>query len=127
MAIIEGGTTAQKRSGSGLFEGYAVRPGIFDEMCAAGGAVRPHWQPFVQSVSKLGEQEFTRLWDQAGRLVHEHGIVFSAYGDPRDKPRPWRLDPLPLIIDADEWQGVSEALEQRARLLNLILADLYGP
>lgn len=40
--------------------------------------------------------------------------------------RPLRLDPLPYTIDQELWQEVCRGLEQRTRLLNLILSDLYG-
>ena len=36
------------------------------------------------------------------------------------------LDPLPLIIPADEWRQIEEAARQRARLFNHIVSDLYG-
>lgn len=32
-----------------------------------------------------------------------------------------------MLLDAVEWQGIEAGLEQRARLLDLILRDLYGP
>ena len=41
--------------------------------------------------------------------------------------RPWQLDPLPLLLGAAEWQHLETGLIQRATLLNLILADCYGP
>ena len=41
--------------------------------------------------------------------------------------RPWNLDAIPLMITAEEWSHLEAGLIQRARLLNLILADLYGP
>jgi uncharacterized circularly permuted ATP-grasp superfamily protein/uncharacterized alpha-E superfamily protein len=34
---------------------------------------------------------------------------------------------VPLVIDHREWSGIETALQQRATLLNAILADLYGP
>jgi len=34
---------------------------------------------------------------------------------------------IPLLIPPSEWQQIEAGLIQRARLLNLILADLYGP
>ena len=37
-----------------------------------------------------------------------------------------RLDLLPVILPAAEWQGLAAGLVQRARLLDMILADLYG-
>ena len=42
------------------------------------------------------------------------------------EPQPWRLDPLPLILDDHEWAGLEAGLVQRAELLDAILADLYG-
>ena len=41
--------------------------------------------------------------------------------------RPWNLDAIPLMIPPSEWSQLEAGLIQRARLLNLILADLYGP
>ncbi|WP_068400180.1 circularly permuted type 2 ATP-grasp protein, partial [Kribbia dieselivorans] len=39
----------------------------------------------------------------------------------------WRLDPIPLVFEAQEWAPLEAALQQRARLFDAILADLYGP
>ncbi len=41
--------------------------------------------------------------------------------------RPWELDSIPLLICAEEWAALEPALAQRARLMNLLLADIYGP
>ena len=49
------------------------------------------------------------------------------YADPKGATRPWELDLLPLILPADEWQVISSAVAQRARLLNGVMNDLYGP
>lgn len=38
----------------------------------------------------------------------------------------WRVDPIPLVFDAGHWADLQEGLEQRARLLDAILTDLYG-
>ena len=48
------------------------------------------------------------------------------YGDPRGMDRPWVLDPIPLVLAADEWAKLARGLDQRARVLNALLADLYG-
>lgn len=106
---------------------YAAPAGVFDEMCDPDGRLRAPWQQFADLTSGLGMTEFSRRWQQARSILHENGIAFSAYGDPRNNARPWEMDPWPLIIEAEQWQKLGEALDQRARLLNLILADLYGP
>ena len=45
---------------------------------------------------------------------------------PLSEPQPWRLDPLPLILDDREWSSLEAGVVQRAELLDAIMADLYG-
>ena len=110
-----------------LIRDYLPPPGVHDELLRDVATPRPYWRLFCQLVSALGPVEFSRRWTQAQRLVRENGIAFSAFGDPSDKPRPWELDPFPILIEGQEWCRVTEALRQRARLFDLILRDLYGP
>ncbi len=42
------------------------------------------------------------------------------------EPRPWRLDALPLLVSAADWEVLEAGLVQRSRVLNAVLADLYG-
>ena len=42
-------------------------------------------------------------------------------------PGPWHLDALPLVISATDWDTLESGLVQRSRLLDAVLADLYGP
>jgi uncharacterized circularly permuted ATP-grasp superfamily protein/uncharacterized alpha-E superfamily protein len=59
--------------------------------------------------------------------LREHGVSYDAYGDPQGTRRPWSLSPLPVLIDGGVWAKLSVGLAQRARLLDRVLADLYGP
>lgn len=110
-----------------IFQGYSPLAGVYDEFLTDSGSARAHSRPFLESLNGIGRKEFSRRWDQAQRLVHENGFAYSGYGAPEDKPRPWELDAVPLLIPAAEWAIVSTGLQQRARLLNLVLQDLYGP
>ena len=110
-----------------LFANYAPPLGGFDEMFVAPGELRPHWQRFAAAINQLGATELSRRWEQAGRLIHENGISYNAYGDPHDQVRPWVFGAMPLLVAASDWRQLAGSLEQRARLLNLVLADLYGP
>jgi len=119
---------ARPNSDSALWRGdYAPLPGVYDEMSAPDGSLRPHWKRFVDRMDQLGPNELTRRWDIARRLIHENGVTYNVYGDPQGMDRPWELDALPLMLSAPEWAGLEEALIQRAQLLNLIVGDLYGP
>ncbi|HEV2969296.1 MAG TPA: circularly permuted type 2 ATP-grasp protein [Pirellulales bacterium] len=110
-----------------LFAGYQPLPGVYDEMFAAPGELRPQWRQFVTLLNAMGRVELGRRWEQAQRLIRENGVTYNVHGDAEGKDRPWELDAIPLLLPGDEWSALSTGLAQRARLLNLILADIYGP
>jgi uncharacterized circularly permuted ATP-grasp superfamily protein/uncharacterized alpha-E superfamily protein len=110
-----------------MFARYSGVPGIYDEMHEKAGFMKPHWRMFADSIHKLDSVEIGLRWEQAKRMIREHGVTYNVYGDPRGMDRPWELDMIPLIIPPSEWERVETGLIQRARLFNLILADLYGP
>ena len=60
-------------------------------------------------------------------MIHENGVTHNVYGDPQGLQRPWALDLVPLLVPSSEWRELCEGLIQRAKLLDCILADMYGP
>ena len=110
-----------------LCAGYRPPNGAYDEMCAAPGALRPHWETLIGSMSGLGAEELARRWKIARQRIRENGVTYNVYGDSLGMDRPWNLDSVPLLIPPSEWKALEAGLIQRARLLNSILADLYGP
>ncbi len=110
-----------------LCAGYLQTDGVYDEMAAAPGILRPHWDTFISSLSALGVEELARRWKIARQRIRENGVTYNVYGDPLGMDRPWNLDSIPLLISPLEWSELEAGLIQRARLLNYILADLYGP
>ncbi len=109
-----------------LYEDYQAKEGIIDELVDHAGKIRPDWQPFIASLSAMTDAEIANAWSAADRLVRDDGVTYNVHGDPNGEDRPWRLDPIPLLIAPGEWQALERGLVQRARLLNGILADLYG-
>ena len=63
----------------------------------------------------------------AAGCLQEYGVTYNLPGGSEPEQRPWQLDSWPLLISADEWNSLSRGVAQRAQLLNLILADIYGP
>src|SRR5580658_7350618 len=106
---------------------YRHAPGVYDEMCVEPGVLRPHWDRYIASLSSLGGKELAHRWQTARQRIRENGVSYNVYGDPLGTDRPWSLDAVPLLIPAAEWSYLEAGLIQRARLLNIILADLYGP
>ncbi len=110
-----------------LFARYQPPAQAYDEVYGAPGQPRGNWVRFLADLNRLGADELARRWEQARQLVYENGIAYSAYGDPNATLRPWELDAIPLLIGESEWQVVAKGLTQRAKLLEMVLADLYGP
>jgi len=106
---------------------YAPRLEAYDEMYAGEGRVLPHWQVLMQDLDQLGREGLERRHLEAQRLLRENGVTFNIYDGLRGMARPWELDPIPLFISAEEWSIIEAGLVQRAELLNLVLADIYGP
>ncbi|MEW6281763.1 MAG: circularly permuted type 2 ATP-grasp protein, partial [Candidatus Eremiobacterota bacterium] len=98
----------------------------YDEM-QADSRTRPHWAAFLESFQGMGRETLQRRWAEVRRLIRENGVTFNVHGDPRGLERPWELDPLPVLVDESEWREVAAGLQQRARVLDLILEDVYGP
>lgn len=103
-----------------------VREGHWDELRDASGLLREPWQRFFEL---LGEEGIAGL--EPGRAsiaqqVRDNDITYNVYAD-KGEPRPWALDLLPFIIAEDEWAHIERGVQQRAQLLNAIVADVYGP
>src|SRR4051794_3455029 len=46
---------------------------------------------------------------------------------PMEDSRPWRVDPLPFVIERAEFDVLAEGATQRMRVLERFFADVYGP
>lgn len=106
--------------------GYPMPRGSWDEMFDPDGLPRPHCEGFFNFLSGLNGEDLGRRWDLGMRLIRENGVTYNVYSGNDGLDRPWQLDPLPLMLRADEWRSIEAAVIQRATLLNLILSDLYG-
>jgi len=111
----------------GFAGNYSLHPSFLDEMMQPDGSIRPYWKEFVSQLDDLRPEELRQRWEHARRLIHENGVTHNVYGDPNGLDRPWILDFIPLLIPFHQWDVVCEGLVQRARLLDRLLADLYGP
>lgn len=74
-----------------------------------------------------GPDDLAGVREAADRLLADHGVTYGAPADDEDTGGPWRLDPVPVVLDEADWAPLDAALTQRAELLDAVLADLYGP
>ena len=109
-----------------LLESYAPGSDRYDEMLQADGRLRPHWRTLIDQLENLSPEMLRRRASEVRDAIASDGVTYNVYADPKGANRPWELDLLPHIVAADEWQFLAKAVAQRARLMNAVLADLYG-
>ena len=114
------------QAGTGIL-GYKPKEGVYDEMVQADGQLRPHWRIFGSFLSQCTSQDLHSRLEAVQHLLRDHGVTYNIYDDALGTSRPWSLDLIPLIIAAEESRQIAEGINQRARLLDAILHDLYGP
>lgn len=112
----------------GSLAAYVPDARRFDELLDEKGLVRPHWQRLIEQLTREDARAVARRGlERTRRLIVENGVTYNVYADPQGADRPWALDPVPLLLLAQEWRAIEAGLAQRARLLDALLADIYGP
>lgn len=110
---------AQPTLAFGADTGPSVR---FDEVVAPDGTLRAAWKGMA-AAADLTALDLARVDAEIATLLADDGVGYehSVRGSV-----PWRLDPLPLVMDAATWARLDVGLAQRAELLGALLGDLYG-
>lgn len=103
------------------------RVGSFDELRDALGELRPHQRLLAQFLEGKDVRELEELGRLVRQRITQQEVTFNILGVPEGTNRPWQLDAVPLVLDRSEWLTLAAGLRQRARLLNAILRDCYGP
>jgi len=85
---------------------------------------RAMWAAMADAVAAASGGDLNQARARIQRQADEIGTGFRMPGDTEE--RKWPLSPLPLMIDAGEWAGIADGIVQRAGLMEMLLADLYG-
>jgi len=117
------GETGSSRTGP--LGRYAPPEPQADILMASPPAIREAWHRLANGFSGQSNGDLASLQRDLDRHVEDLGLAFRVTGDQQE--RPWPLNPMPILIGAQEWAGVTQGLVQRAELLETIIADLYGP
>ncbi len=126
MAVAAPKSTLESVASGSVASGYATA-GAFDELIAADGNVAPHWETVLAGLDALSHQQRLERIERINARVRETGIAHDLFADPSRNLQPWRLDLVPLVFQAKAWAEIEAAVIQRARLLEAMLADIYGP
>lgn len=107
-----------------LLSAYRPSAGAYDELLGPDGRPRPYWHALLRDFAAMGSRLRRSAGTTAESLLREHDVAYIT-GEGGNR-RPWHLDVFPLMIEQADWQKLSAGLEQRARLLNAVVGDLYG-
>ncbi len=104
----------------------AAPSSVYNEAFDPAGNPRPAWKPLIDAAQRIPLAEFVHRSSQADLLISENGVTFNVFHEGTRAQRPWQLDLLPYIIDAEQWRTLEAGLKQRANLLNWIVRDCHG-
>lgn len=104
-----------------LFDGYGPLAG-YDEMFTGTG-LRELYTGIAESFGDMGNDDVRQRADSLASSYLEQGITFGVAGE----ERPFPLDIVPRIIEAEAWETVDAGVQQRVKALEAFLADAYGP
>jgi uncharacterized circularly permuted ATP-grasp superfamily protein/uncharacterized alpha-E superfamily protein len=119
-------SAGRKTAGPGLIADYALLPGIPDEMIGPDGQIRPVWRKLIAAFDELGPEELAERFERADQYLRDAGVFYRKYDGAEGKERAWPLAHVPLLIDETDWEKISTGLQQRAELLEKLVADIYG-
>ena len=105
-----------------VFDQYSMAD-AWDEMFERPGEPRPAYRSLFATLQPLSVTDLRSRADQLARVFTDRGVTF-AYGG---EERPFPLDLIPRILDAAEWDTLTQAIRQRVHALERFLADVYGP
>jgi uncharacterized circularly permuted ATP-grasp superfamily protein/uncharacterized alpha-E superfamily protein len=95
------------------------------------------WRRFFAAGGPAGWQELSAKALRVQRRVLEDGASYNVHSDGLPLPgqeaesslplaRHWPLELLPMLIEPQEWTQIEAGITQRARLLEAVMADIYG-
>jgi uncharacterized circularly permuted ATP-grasp superfamily protein len=97
-------------------EDYSLATDSYDEALDSTGAPRPHYAPVLEA---LARHDLEALRRRVQEDCDARGVGFGE-GDSL------KLDPVPRVLDGDEWQRLEAGIVQRGRALNAFVVDVYG-
>lgn len=130
---------------SAIAAGCAAAAGHFDELrgattpsvskastnainsIASSASLTGAWGQFFEHISDDGALNLKQRSSSLERQIRDNGVTYNVYADEGGPQRPWSLDLFPLIIEPDHWRQIEAGVTQRMRLLERVMADVYGP
>ena len=82
----------------------------YDEVAGPDGTLRHHWRQLAADAVDMTFPELRRVHDEIARLLADDGVTYTT---PGEDSAAWQLDPLPLVLPAEEWAVLEKGPAQR--------------
>jgi len=103
---------------------YAGSGEGYDEVYGHQAEMREHWHYLLDALKTIGAEGISERQLKAQRIFRDDGATYNP--EASESPQPWQLDPVPVLLQSEEWAEIESGLQERAELFNLILKDIYG-
>ena len=107
-------------------EAQAAEPSEVADDTPTPGFTGP-WSDFFKHLGSEGLADLDHREASLKRQIRDNGVTYNVYADASGPQRPWSLDLFPLIISPESWQQIEAGVLQRVRVLDRVMADVYGP
>ncbi len=90
----------------------------------------PLWGSFLSQVGASGIEQLGKKRTDIDQQIRANGVTYNLYAQSESSTvpgRPWALELFPFLLSGQEWQAIEAGIVQRARVLEGIMADVYGP
>ncbi|WP_280344321.1 circularly permuted type 2 ATP-grasp protein [Nocardia neocaledoniensis] len=119
---------SESKAGARFDECGRPTQGYYDELVDGRGRVRSMWSELSADFVDQGVGGLGRIDLRVRRQIEDDGVTYTEVGaDDTVTAAPWRLDPIPLLVSADDWTRLETGLVQRSLVLDEVLTDVYGP
>ncbi len=109
-----------------IFDEYLLKS-TNDEMFDSDKHVKKHWRGVSEALGNIGFDKLQEKLLELEWTLGDNGVTYNLYDKiDGNSSRVWSIDPIPFVICESEWSEIKKGVKQRAKLLNLILRDLYG-
>ena len=94
-------------------------PRAWDEAIDERGNPRPGYAQLLES---LAASDLASIETEVARRLRERGVRFSSSAGEEI----FHVDPVPRIVEHEDWERLRAGLRQRAAALNAFIVDVYG-
>ena len=127
LRVAKSDDAEQASAPDGTFTQHQTQSQAQAPSTAAGSPLSADWTRFFNCLGTDGFYDLNHRSANLHRQIRDNGVTYNVYANADGPQRPWSLDLFPLLVSKQDWAHIEAGIAQRARLLDRVMADIYGP